>query len=119
MSLTERRNQILKALCRRRSDTITNLANEFGVSNRTIRRDIEYLSHFEPIYTQSGRYGGGVYVEENYYMDKMYFDEPTLVVMRKILNTIENMDDDLFSAKEIKIIETVIEEYTKPNHKIK
>lgn len=60
----ERRSEIMKLLCRRRSETIRNLAFEFEVSERTIRRDIEILSLNEPIYTQVGRYGGGVYVEE-------------------------------------------------------
>ena len=54
----------MKLLCRRRSETIRNLAFEFEVSERTIRRDIDILSLNEPIYTQVGRYGGGVYVEE-------------------------------------------------------
>ena len=62
----ERRSEIMKLLCRRRSETIRNLAFEFEVSERTIRRDIEILSLNEPIYTQVGRYGGGVYVEEGY-----------------------------------------------------
>ena len=35
--------EILEVLCRRRSDTVENLANEFGVSKRTIKYDIEYL----------------------------------------------------------------------------
>ncbi len=55
----ERRVEIMKKLCRRRKDTIGNLAHELGVSERTVRRDLEALSLSEPIYTQSGRYGGG------------------------------------------------------------
>mgnify|MGYP004535126455 CR=1 FL=1 len=38
MEVTERRNEIMKKLCRRRSDTIANLATELGVSERTVRR---------------------------------------------------------------------------------
>ena len=62
MNITERRNSLLKALHRRGHDTIQNLAIEFDVSERTIRRDITELSLYEPIYTMPGRYGGGVYV---------------------------------------------------------
>lgn len=36
MGSSERRNAIIKALCRRRYDKIGNLAIEFGVSERTI-----------------------------------------------------------------------------------
>ena len=43
MGTAERRSRILRALCRRRHDTMTNLATEFGVSVRTIMRDIDAL----------------------------------------------------------------------------
>ena len=64
METTERRIAIMRILCRRRHETISNLAQEFGVSARTILRDIEMLSLSEPIYTQCGRYGR-VYVMNN------------------------------------------------------
>ena len=60
MGTAERRRQMMLLLCRRRHETMRNLASEFGVSERTIRRDVEALSCTEPIYTQPGRYGGGV-----------------------------------------------------------
>ena len=44
----ERRSEIMKILCRRRSETVKNLAFELGVSERTIRRDIEILSRYIP-----------------------------------------------------------------------
>ena len=59
LETAERRIAILKLICRRRFETIANLAYEFDVSERTIRRDIEFLMRTEPIYTQPGRYGGG------------------------------------------------------------
>ena len=71
MGTAERRTEIMRVLCRRRHETISNLADEFGVSTRTILRDIEVLSVMEPIYTQCGRYGG-VYVTDDYSMSRMY-----------------------------------------------
>lgn len=62
----ERRRKIMKIMCRRRSETIQDLAFELGVSERTIRRNIEILSYKEPVYTQQGWYGG-VYVQPNVY----------------------------------------------------
>ncbi|MFR2460568.1 MAG: HTH domain-containing protein [Christensenellaceae bacterium] len=44
MTANERRKRILEVLCLRRSDTRENLANEFGVSSRTIERDVATLS---------------------------------------------------------------------------
>ena len=58
MGTSERRYEIMKTLCRCRHEKMHNLAREFGVSTRTIQRDIEVLSRTEPIYTQSGKYGG-------------------------------------------------------------
>ena len=60
MGAAERRQLILDLLCQRRKETIPNLAAELGVSERTIRRDIEMLTLRYPIETACGRYGGGV-----------------------------------------------------------
>lgn len=40
MSTFERRIKILYCLCRRREDTIENLATEFSVADSTMRADI-------------------------------------------------------------------------------
>lgn len=60
----ERREAILDALCIRRKDTAENLAQEFGVSERTIRNDIVELSCSYPIEMVRGRHGGGIKVAE-------------------------------------------------------
>ena len=46
LATTERRQALLRLLCERRYETIDNLAFEFSVNRRTIRRDIELLSLF-------------------------------------------------------------------------
>ena len=84
MGTAERRHEIMKILCRRKYETIRNLASEFGVSVRTVQRDIEILSRTEPIYTKYGKYNGGVYVIENYSMDRMYMNKQELDVLRKL-----------------------------------
>lgn len=72
MTPSERREAILNVLCKRRQDTIENLANEFGVSVRTIKYDIEELTLAHPIETVRGRYGGGVKVADGYYIGRKY-----------------------------------------------
>lgn len=84
MGTAERRYRIMKILCPRRYETIRNLASKFGVSMRTIQRDIETLSRTEPIYTQFGKYGGGVYIVEGYSMGRMYMTDTELNVLQKI-----------------------------------
>lgn len=59
----ERRKRLLEVLEKRRFDTRTNLANELGVSLRTIENDIRVLQEHYPIYSQTGR-NGGIYVME-------------------------------------------------------
>lgn len=84
MGTAERRHEMMKILCRRRYETIGNLASGFGVSMRTVQRDIETLSLTEPIYTKAGRYGGGVYIMDGYSVDRMYMAEEELDVLRKL-----------------------------------
>ena len=115
MGTAERRSAILKLLCRRRHDTISNLAHEFGVSERTIRRDIEVLSYTEPIFTQTGRYLGGVYVVDGYSIDKMYMTENELQVLHKLCSYIEQQPCVL-SVTEFTMFKKIIKNYTKPSN---
>ena len=114
MGTTERRNAILKALCRRRYETIGNLATEFEVSERTIRRDIEVLSYTEPIYTQTGRHAGGVYVVDGYHMDRMYMSEDEIALLCKIKDTADRQHFGLLLPGEEKTLERIIRTYAKP-----
>ena len=59
-SAMSRRQEILDVLMRRRQDTVSNLAFEFHVSKRTIKRDICILSRDYSIETKQG-HGGGVH----------------------------------------------------------
>lgn len=110
----ERRNEIMKILCRRRNETVQNLAFELDVSERTIRRDIELLSLTEPIYTQSGRYGGGVYVEEGYSRDRMYMTEEELSVLHKLADIADKQTECALNDREKTLLHSIIAAYTKP-----
>lgn len=110
----ERRVEIMKKLCRRRKDTIGNLAHELGVSERTVRRDLEALSLSEPIYTQSGRYGGGVYVDEGYSLSRMYMTEEELNVLHKLADFADKQGPCTLSEEEKKQLRAMIAVYTKP-----
>lgn len=113
MGTTERRNEIIKILCRRRYETIGNLANEFNVSYRTLRRDIEALSSYIPIYTQNGRYGGGVYMVEGYSMDNIYMNEDELILLNKIF-TILSTSENFLCEYELDKLQKIIKKYSKP-----
>ena len=113
MGTAERRAEIMRILCRRRHETISNLAEEFGVSTRTILRDIEVLSITEPIYTQCGRYGGGVYITDNYVMHRMYMSDRELAVLRKVVFFAENKRVCDLDEEESNLLKNIIAEYTK------
>lgn len=114
MGASERRSEIIRILCRRRHETISNLAEEFGVSTRTILRDIEVLSATEPIYTLCGRYGG-VFVTDDYVMSKMYMTEAELSVLKKLALFADNGSTCILSTNENRILESIISQYTKPD----
>ena len=115
MGTAERRTEIMRILCRRRHETISNLAEEFGVSTRTILRDIETLSITETIYTQCGRYGGGVYVTENYDMGRMYMTESEISVLHKVASFAEQKSYCDLNKDELYMLNRIITLYTKPN----
>jgi len=116
MGTAERRHKIMKTLCRRRFETIRNLASEFGVSMRTVQRDINALSRTEPIYTQFGKYGGGVYVMEDYSIDRMYMKDSELDVLQK-LYIAANENEGLLTDDEKNLFKLIISQYSKPKSK--
>lgn len=113
MGTAERRSEIIRILCRRKYETIANLADEFGVSRRTISRDIEVLSLKEPIYTQCGRHGGGVYISDKYIMERMYMSEQELSVLHKLMGFVQTKAICELDLDERKIFENLIKQYTK------
>ena len=106
MDIASRRNIILLELYRKRSCTIAELAEKLGVSTRTIRRDIEALSLTEPIYTLSGRYGGGVYIVKDVKNVRAYITYRQLLTIHKLIMSVKDhccylSDEDLEILKEI------------------
>ena len=113
LGTAERRAEIMRILCRRKYETVSNLAEEFGVSTRTIQRDVEMLSITEPIYTQCGRYGGGVYVMEDYTIEKTYLTESECALLHKVVTLAKNKSLCELDEKEIVILERYISQHTK------
>lgn len=64
MIANERREEIIRILRARKFEKMSNLAFEFGVDIRTIRRDITHLTISYPLVTKAGRYDSGVYWEQ-------------------------------------------------------
>ena len=118
MGTSERRNEIMKLLCRQKHETISNLADKFGVSTRTIQRDIDILSLTEPIFTLCGKHYGGVYVMEDYSMNRMYMTSAELDVLQKLYIAADE-NAALLTDDEKNILKFIIIQYSKPKTKKK
>lgn len=103
MTPSERREAILNVLCKRRQDTIENLANEFGVSVRTIKYDIEELTLAHPIETVRGRYGGGVKVADGYYIGRKYLKPSQQELLKKL--------SEQLSGNELEVMNSILRDF--------
>lgn len=65
MNTIDRRNELISILIVRHRTTLHELANELGVTPRTIQNDIQALSLDYPIYTKQGG-DGGVFITDGY-----------------------------------------------------
>lgn len=92
MDAVERRQQILELLCQRRKNTMQNLAAELGVSERTIRRDVEILTRSYPLETVCGRYGGGVRVADWYHLDRQRMSPKQTALLRRLAADLRGED---------------------------
>ncbi len=107
-SALERRQALFELMCERRHEKIDNLAFEFGVDRRTIRKDIALLSLSRPIYTTRGT-GGGVHIVDGYDPNKFYLPERHAI-------TFENMKQRL-KGEELDAVEYILKKYKKPERR--
>lgn len=102
MTATDRRMEIISILVVSGHATTQELAQELGVSRRTIMHDVSVLSYGFPIYTKQG-VGGGVFIMESY---KPYNNTLTVTEqerLKKMYHAAEGEDK--------KILERVLRKY--------
>lgn len=92
MTANERRMEIIEVLCQRRHDTMQNLAAEFGVTDRTIRNDINELSLSYPIITKRGRYGGGISIMDGYSLNQKFLKSDQKDLLQKLSTSLSGQD---------------------------
>lgn len=111
MGTAERRLEILKYLCRYRRATMPQLAEKFGVSVRTIQRDIfEIEATFHvPLDIRCGKYDGGVFVKGDYSFDRAYMYDEELELLTKIHGMVKHK----LTKKENSMLSRIIKTYTK------
>ncbi|MDF9825820.1 putative DNA-binding transcriptional regulator YafY [Breznakia sp. PF5-3] len=83
---------ILYYLLEKRKTTAEELAVKFEVSTRTIYRDIDSLSQAGiPIYANVG-YQGGIYLKDDFILDKALFNEEEMTSLLAILKAVEESE---------------------------
>ena len=65
MTAADRRLEIISILVVSGHTTSKELAQEFGVTRRTILHDVSVLSYGYPVYTKPGE-GGGIFIIDSY-----------------------------------------------------
>ena len=111
MGAAERRLETMKYLCRHRKATMPQLAKKFGVSVRTIQRDILEIEEVfrVPIDVRSGKHGGGVYVVGKYSYDHTYMHDDELALLAKV----QKLACDKLTDSENRLLTRIIKEYTR------
>lgn len=109
MKSVERQKEILNVLYENGHVTIKSLSNRFDVSERTIRRDIDFLSLTEPIYTKAGRFDGGVYIAKSKLKKSSEAKREKFLVLVKINKYLR--ETHFLSDEEFIVFESVIKAY--------
>lgn len=104
-STAERRMTLLEILCRRKKDSLINLASDLGVSVRTIRYDIQALACSYPIYTVTGS-EGGVFIEKWFKFGMVYMTAEEVELLKRL--------NEGLSGKDQKIMLSILNTYTRP-----
>lgn len=115
MGTVERRFEIMKYLCRVRHATMPSLAQQFGVSVRTIKRDIDELTFIIPLYSMAGRYGGGVYICEDYSMDRAYMSREDINLLENIRERGSNNQQLNLNVDDLARLNKIIRDYSVPS----
>ena len=103
---TERRQLILEYISDMREVKIAEIVQEFGISDKTARRDISILSCSHPLITTTGRYGGGVRAMDGWYASRRYLTDKQEALLRQLLTGLQPDDQ--------KTMEGILTAFAKP-----
>ena len=111
MGTAERRLEMLKYICRKRNTTLKELAERFGVSVRTVQRDIYEIeiTFRVPLEVRRG-HDGGISMLGDYLPTRTYMQKEENELLRKLANVAK----DLLSPSEKMLLESIIQKYSHP-----
>ena len=109
MGTAERRFEMFKYLCRVRYAKISELAERFGVSEKTVSRDvfeIEMTYHIT-LEVKRGRHGGGVYVSDDHTFGRLYLYDDEIALLIKL----QQLTQMNITAEENEMLSQMIKKY--------
>ena len=104
-STNERRQLILEFISDRRFVKMQMIADEFGISLRTAKTDVQILSCSYPIITENCR-GGGVRAMDGWYLSRRYLHDDQEALLRSLLPGL--------APEEQKTMEQILTAFAKP-----
>ncbi len=104
----------MQFLCKNRCAKMQALADLYGVTVRTIKRDIDELGDIIPIVTQKGRYEGGVKIMDGYSWDKIYMSKEDICLLNEVCQAAKEKKALDFNAEKLIQLENIIRIYTNP-----
>ena len=83
----QRREEIRLLLVKEKSTTTRYLMNYFGVTKKTILKDIMFLSSIVPLETRQGN-GGGIFLKMEYNAPRVYLSAEEESLLLRLLDTV-------------------------------
>lgn len=118
MLMHQRRREIAKKIYQRRCETIDNLAKEFGVSRKTVIKDINALRTIEPFYLKKGKDCASVYVLGGGYLERAYMTQEELDVLKQLYIMSIQKCECVLDINQQKTLQRIILDYTSSNNHI-
>ena len=112
LNVSTRRERLLRILTLKGRVTISELANELEVSERTIMRDIDALSIEKPIFTMTGKHGG-VCIDDYYLLYQLHMKEYEIELLEKIVYDIEKKSFCTLNDSELNLLKEIVTIYSK------
>ena len=101
----DRRHKMREYLSARRKATYQELAEEYGITWRTAKRDIEILSVTVPLETIRGN-GGGVKVQDGWHSNRLYMNSEQKMLLIEL--------HEALTGKKREIMETILTDFILP-----
>ena len=101
----DRRHKMVEYLSARRKVTYQELAEEYGITWRTAKRDIEILTLSVPLETIRGN-GGGVRVMDGWHSNRLYMNEDQKLLLIELREGL--------SGKDLKIMDSILTDFIVP-----